>query len=73
MTQLLEPLVPLVGKPFELLSDFHTYVIRCTCPAKTVITIIGDGVGPACPACGEQPVAKIGAPVKLGHARRLVQ
>lgn len=61
----------ILAKPFELVTSWHTYVVRCTCPAQTVITIIGDGMGPACPECGEQPLAALEQTnVKLGHRRR---
>lgn len=54
--------------PVKCVQHYHTYIMVCQCPAKTVSVILGDGVGIACPACGVIPAAQIvDGRLKIGH------
>lgn len=48
--------VPIIGELPEIAQHYHTFVMRCPCPAKTVTVIVGGGPGQACPGCGKTPI-----------------
>lgn len=61
------PPVPTIGERVKLLQHYHTFVVQCQCEAKTVLVIIGNGQGVACPACGTVPVGEMKGQARVGH------
>lgn len=50
---------PTIADQPEVVQHYHTFVMRCPCPAKTISVIVGEGRGVACPSCGGTPIATI--------------
>lgn len=64
--------VPLVGQPIKLIQHYHTFIVQCECPAKTISVIIGNGPGVACPGCGGVPAAVLHGEPQLGFGRSTI-
>lgn len=45
------PLVPILGKGYELKAFIPTVMLQCQCPAKSPLLMIGLGAKVTCPAC----------------------
>lgn len=58
--------VPILGKPFEILGQFVTVMIRCRCEAMTPLLIVGVGGRVTCPACRNVYVVAKGGGAEVG-------